>query len=131
MKRRAIWKLAACAAALLAVCAIGATPQNEETSRRIEITAKRFKFDPNEITVKRGESVVLAIHSTDVTHGLDLPDLGVKTDIPNGKVIEVPITPSAVGDFTGVCNHFCGVGHGSMTFTVHVVEQTTSFETPQ
>ena len=33
--------------------------------RRIEVTAKRFEFSPSEITLKRGEPVVLIIKSAD------------------------------------------------------------------
>ena len=41
--------------------------------RRIEVTAKRFGYDPGEITVKKGQPVVLVIKSADVDHGLLLP----------------------------------------------------------
>jgi len=39
-----------------------------ESPRRIEITAKRFTYNPEVITLKRGEPVVLVLHSIDVTH---------------------------------------------------------------
>jgi cytochrome c oxidase subunit 2 len=38
-----------------------------------------------------------------------------------GHVTEVKLTPGTVGDFKGKCGHFCGSGHGSMVFTIHVV----------
>jgi cytochrome c oxidase subunit II len=109
-------------ALLLAVCVLGAARQTDDAPRRIEITAKRFAFTPNEITLKQGQPVVLVLHSEDVTHGMFIPDLGVKTDIPAGKSVEVPLTPDKTGDFNGMCGHFCGINHGSMTFTVHVTE---------
>jgi cytochrome c oxidase subunit 2 len=109
-------------ALLAATSTFGVSLRQDETPRRIEITAMRFSYGPNEITLKRGEPVDLVIHSTDVTHGLEIKGLGVKVDIPNGRLTEVPLTPTDAGDFDGQCSHFCGEDHGSMTFTVHVVE---------
>jgi cytochrome c oxidase subunit II len=42
----------------------------QEVARTIEIHAKRFSFDPAEITVKKGEAVKLVITSEDVEHRL-------------------------------------------------------------
>jgi cytochrome c oxidase subunit II len=90
--------------------------------KTISITAQRFSFSPNEITVKKGEEVTLEITTKDVSHGLVIEDLGVRTEIKKGQSAEVKFTPETVGTFEGKCAHFCGKGHGSMTMTVHVVE---------
>src|SRR5262249_40135747 len=37
--------------------------------RVVAVTAKRFEFEPKEVHVKKGESVVLEVTSQDVTHG--------------------------------------------------------------
>jgi heme/copper-type cytochrome/quinol oxidase subunit 2 len=47
----------------------------QESPRRIEVTAKQFEFQPSEITVKKGQPVVLVIKSADVAHGLRFRDL--------------------------------------------------------
>jgi cytochrome c oxidase subunit II len=102
---------------------IAATPlAADQAPHTITITAQRFYFSPNEITVKKGEEVTLVIQSQDVKHGLVIEDLGVRTEVKKGESSEVKFTPEAVGTFGGKCAHFCGKGHGSMTFTVHVVE---------
>ena len=93
-----------------------------ESPNTITISASRFKFEPNEITVKKGEEVVMIIQSQDVTHGLLLKDFGVKTEIKKGQSTEVKFTPQTAGTFEGKCAHFCGKGHGSMKMTIHVVE---------
>jgi len=93
-----------------------------ETPRRIEITASKFSYNPNRITLKKGEPVVLVLHSTDTTHGLKIPDLNVNTEIKKGKESEIPLDPTQTGEFKGKCAHFCGSGHGSMTIEVDVVE---------
>jgi cytochrome c oxidase subunit 2 len=88
----------------------------------VEITAKRFEYEPSEITVKKGEPVLLVVTSQDVSHGLRLRELNVdlKIDKPGGTA-EVQFTPDLVGDFVGHCSVFCGASHGSMALTLHVV----------
>ncbi len=93
-----------------------------EASKTVTITASRFTFEPNEITVKKGEEVTLVLQSKDVTHGLLIEEFGVRTDVKKGQPTEVKFTPGTAGTFEGKCAHFCGKGHGSMTLTVHVVE---------
>jgi cytochrome c oxidase subunit 2 len=93
-----------------------------ETPRKIEIVASRFSYNPNIITLKKGELVVLVFHSTDVTHGFKLSEMNIMSDIKKGKDTEVTFTPSEVGHFVGKCAHFCGKGHGSMTLEIDVIE---------
>ena len=89
--------------------------------QRIEITAKRFDFTPNEITVKVGQPFIIVLKSADVAHGLRVRDLGIDMKVKAGQTSQVEFTPSKVGDFVGHCSVFCGSGHGSMTFKLHVV----------
>ena len=106
-------------------CGIALSPlaaAGDGTPKTVSITAQRFSFSPNEITVKKGEEVTLEITSKDVSHGLVIEDLGVRTEIKKGESAEVKFTPETVGTFEGKCAHFCGKGHGSMTMTVHVTE---------
>lgn len=99
-----------------------AAPGQSSAPRRVEITVSRFSYSPAEITLKEGEPVILALSSTDVTHGLSIKELGVKTDIKKGQEVEIPLTPTQTGTFQGKCSHFCGKGHGSMILTVNVVK---------
>jgi cytochrome c oxidase subunit 2 len=100
-----------------AALASGQTPP-----RRIEVTAKRFDFAPSEITLKKGEPVVLVLKSADVAHGVRFRELGVTVNAGKGQTGEVTFTPDKTGTFVGHCSVFCGSGHGSMTLTLHVVE---------
>lgn len=102
-----------------AQCAIGA--QAQAAPQRIDITAKRFSFAPNEITVKRGQPVTVIVTSADVGHGLRIRELNIDLKVKAGGQAEVTFTPDKVGDFKGHCSVFCGSGHGSMTFIIHVV----------
>lgn len=90
--------------------------------QRIEITAKRFTYDPDEITLKKGQPVVLVIKSVDVTHGFRVRELNVDAKIPLGAPKEVNLTPQKTGDFVAHCSVFCGPKHGSMALKIHVVQ---------
>ena len=94
----------------------------EYAPRRIEVHARRFSFQPAEITLKKGESVTLALTSDDVPHSLLIEGLHVNSTMTKGHITEVTITPAMAGDFKGRCGRFCGSGHGSMTFVAHVVD---------
>jgi len=113
----------ALAACLLALTTFSfAAARSEETPRRIEITAKKFSFDPGEITLKKGQPVVLVVKSADVGHGLRIRELNVDVKVRAGGVAELRFTPDKAGDFVGHCSVFCGSGHGSMTVKLHVVD---------
>jgi cytochrome c oxidase subunit 2 len=94
----------------------------QTNARRIEVTAKRFEFDPGEVTLKKGEPVDLVLKSVDVPHGIRIRELGVQLKAPKGGTSEVRFTPEKVGTFVGHCYVFCGEGHGKMTITLHVVD---------
>jgi len=86
----------------------------------IDITAKRFAFSPEKITLKKGQTVKLRLHSQDVTHGFFLRPLKLDEEIPAGQTVEVSVTPQASGTFTTICDHFCGANHGNMNMTIVV-----------
>lgn len=88
----------------------------------VEITAKRFEFVPNKITLKKGEPVTIRLTSADVVHGFFLRPLKIDELISPDKPTEVTVTPQTAGTFTTICDHFCGVNHGSMKMTVVVEE---------
>jgi cytochrome c oxidase subunit 2 len=90
--------------------------------KRIEVAAKRFAYTPSEITLKKGEPVVLVLRSDDVAHGIKFKELGLDTEMHRGAIAELAFTPMQTGDFVGRCSRFCGAGHGSMTLTLHVTE---------
>jgi len=94
----------------------------QDPPKRIEITAKRFAYDPGEITLKKGQPVVLSIKSLDVAHGLRFRELNLNAKIDKGGSAELRFTPDKTGDFVGHCSVFCGSGHGGMALTLHVVD---------
>ena len=115
------------AAASLFVLVLLAGPSSARSAeagppRVVEITAKRFEFTPKEITLKKGETVTLRVHSEDVTHGFFSKKLGIDADIVPGKALDLTVTPAEAGSFNVICNHFCGAGHANMKMKVVVAE---------
>lgn len=94
----------------------------QDAPKRVEVTAKRFTYEPSEITVKKGQPVVLVIKSLDVAHGLRFRDLNLNAKVKKGGSTELRFTPDKTGDFVGHCSVFCGSGHGGMTLTLHVTD---------
>jgi len=90
--------------------------------RVVEITAKKFEFTPNEIMLKKGEPVILRVTSIDHVHGFMSKPLRFDTDIAVGKPTDVALTPDTAGDFTVICDHYCGTGHGGMKMKISVIQ---------
>jgi len=87
----------------------------------VEVTAKRYAFQPAEITLRKGQPVDLVVRSADVAHGLRVRELNLDIKINKGSIASVNFTPEKVGTYVGHCSVFCGAGHGRMTLTIHVV----------
>jgi cytochrome c oxidase subunit II len=108
--------------ALFSVSAGLSQPSGSGAPPRIEITAKRFAFEPGVVTLKKDETVLLVLKSVDVRHGLRIRELELDLKASKDKPAEMLFTPHKAGNFLGHCSVFCGAGHGSMKITFHVVE---------
>jgi cytochrome c oxidase subunit 2 len=128
MTRQSTFRVAAAGLALVAgLLAVASPPARaQEEPRVIVITAKRFEFSPNQITLAKGETVKLQVKSEDVTHGLFVRPLGIDTEIVPGQVTELTVTPQQAGTYRAICDHFCGAGHGGMKMTIVVGERPAS-----
>jgi cytochrome c oxidase subunit II len=110
--RRQVLKAAMAAAGASALHAAWAQAQREP--RVIEMTARRFSYEPKEIVLKAGEAVVIAIRSLDFIHGMNLPDLGLRLDLVPGRMTRLNLHPKVPGAIDFVCDNFCGDGHEEM-----------------
>lgn len=76
------------------------------------ITAKSWEFNPNVITVKKGDHVKLTLSSINGTHGFSLPAYNINEKLVPGeppKVVE--FDADKAGEFDFRCNIMCGAGH--------------------
>ncbi len=103
-------------------CSTGSYAMADEKEQVIQITAKRFEYSPNKITLKKGISVVLEFISLDRLHGFSCPGLRIRSDIFPDKKTRLRFTPDKVGTFPFHCDNFCGSGHEGMTGTIIVEE---------
>jgi cytochrome c oxidase subunit II len=111
-----------CEIGLVGVPSIIDLTRASDEPKLIEISAKKFEFTPSQITLKKGEPVILRLSSSDRVHGFMSKPLKIDTDIPADKSEDVTVTPDTAGDFTIICDHYCGTGHGNMKMKVTVVE---------
>lgn len=88
----------------------------------IKITAKKFEYSPNKITLKKGVPVTLELTSLDRLHGFNCPDLKIRSDVSPEKVSTINFTPEKTGTFEFHCDVFCGIGHEQMTGTITVTD---------
>jgi cytochrome c oxidase subunit 2 len=82
--------------------------------KTFDITAKQWEFDPATITVNEGDRVRLTVTSTDVEHGIAIPDFGVSEKLHPNEPVTVEFVADKKGTFRFFCNVFCGSGHGGM-----------------
>ena len=95
--------------------------QAQPKARIIPVVARKFTYEPAEITLKLNEPVIFQLTTQDVVMGFSVPDFGVRATIVPGQRIELPMTPTKIGEFTFLCDVFCGSGHENMEGTLRVV----------
>ena len=105
---------------LVIVAAALAVRAQDPAPREISITAKRFEFTPNQITLKRGEPVTLHVSALDRDHGFYQKDLKIDLDLTPDHESVVTITPETAGRYVAICDNFCGSGHGNMKMVINV-----------
>jgi len=105
-----------CAVAVAAAVLENSRPSAQSTEPRvIEITARRFAFEPSEIEAAVGERLQLVVRSADGVHGLEIKKLKIKKEIPRGgEPVTIEFTPTTEGSFPVVCSEYCGKGHNDM-----------------
>ena len=105
-------------AAGLALFGIYAPAQPAE--RIIKIVARKFEYEPDKIMLRVGEPVLLELTSPEVLMGFSAYELGLRSDIPPGRVTPLRFTPSKPGNFEFSCDVFCGSGHEEMSGVIIV-----------
>ena len=92
----------------------------------VKITARRFEFNPQTITLRKGRPARLIITSEDVTHGFTIDEFNIKVRVEAKETKIVEFTPDRAGRFRIYCSVYCGDGHEEMSGELLVEEQATS-----
>src|SRR5712664_3001547 len=93
----------AATAAILAAASVVTYVAAQPKAKVIKITAKRFDYTPGNLTLKKGEPVILEFTTLDVLMGFNLPDFNLRADIVPDKVTRVRFVPDKTGTFTFLC----------------------------
>jgi cytochrome c oxidase subunit II len=80
----------------------------------VQMTAKKFEFNPEVVTVKKGEHVKLVITATDRDHGFKLDAFKINQHLKKGEPTTVEFTADQAGEFPFQCSVICGMGHHKM-----------------
>lgn len=108
-----------------AACAATAVPDDAGSAvtsgaEVIELTARRWSYEPESITLHKDVPTTLRLKSEDVHHGFNLPELGIRADVLPGQTTELHVTAHHAGTFAFHCDYFCGAGHEEMSGQVVV-----------
>ncbi len=87
---------------------------SETGVREIRMTARKYRFDPQEIRVREGERVRLLITALDRKHGIRIKEFGVKTVLEKGKETVVEFVAERAGEYKFKCSVRCSWGHRRM-----------------
>ncbi|MBI5461203.1 MAG: cytochrome C oxidase subunit II [Gammaproteobacteria bacterium] len=74
------------------------------------------------LELERGKSYRLHLSSLDWQHGFSLQPLNVNMQVIPGYEMVITVTPDSSGEFTVVCNEYCGIGHHTMLGKIFVVD---------
>ncbi len=74
------------------------------------------------LRLKRGETYRLHLSSVDVQHGFSLQPLNLNFMVLPGYDYVVTITPTKAGEYSVICNEYCGVGHHLMITKIIVTD---------
>ena len=106
---------------LLAPPSLNAQKDGGQEAKVIEVTARKFEFEPSRIEVTEGERVQLVVRSADGVHGVGIKKFNVGRIVPRGgKPVTIDFVASEAGTFPILCTEECGDGHEDMRGTLVV-----------
>jgi len=98
--------------------------RNADGSLTVTLVAARYGFYPPRIEVPADTTVTFRIASADVLHGVHVPFTNMTTMVVPGYVSEVTTAFPRPGEYSLLCNEYCGLGHDSMWSRLVVVPKT-------
>jgi cytochrome c oxidase subunit 2 len=85
------------------------------------LLAKMWTWSPV-LKLRKGETYKIHLSSMDLQHGFSLQPLNMNFQALPGYDFVLTMTPTSAGEFTIVCNEFCGIGHDRMVGKILVEE---------
>lgn len=109
---------------------LGVTKVDDE-NYIVNIVATAFNYDAGvdedgapikTIRIPKGANVLYQVVTPDVIHGFNIAGTNVNMMVEPGYVSSMEVQMNTAGEFTLLCNEYCGVGHHMMFTTVEVYE---------
>ncbi|MDH3639139.1 MAG: cytochrome C oxidase subunit II [Gammaproteobacteria bacterium] len=72
---------------------------------------------------EKGKSYRVHMSSLDWQHGFSLQPVNINVQVHPNYDMVVTMTPTEAGEFSVVCNEFCGIGHHNMVGKIYVVDK--------
>lgn len=98
---------------------------------QLAMIAQAFSFQPGEVTLPVGEAIDFHFTSRDVIHGLHVPGTGINVELIPGEHVTLSYTFDNPGEYTVVCNQYCGVAHHNMLGKIRVVDDYGRIESAE
>jgi cytochrome c oxidase subunit II len=90
---------------------------------QLNIVVHAFAFTPNQIEIPKGAKVTINVTTKDVIHGFQVPGTNINMMVEPGYINTLTHTFNKPGEYTILCNEYCGAGHHMMTGRIKVVEK--------
>ena len=72
------------------------------------------------LELEQGKTYRLHLSSMDWQHGFSLQPENINVQVIPGYEMVIKITPNKSGEYTVVCNEYCGIGHHAMIGRIYV-----------
>jgi len=85
----------------------------------VYVVARLWNFWPI-LELEKGKTYRLHLTSMDFNHGFSLQPVNINIQMVPGFEHVVTVTPNQAGEYSVVCNEFCGIGHHQMVGRLYV-----------
>lgn len=85
------------------------------------LLASTWQWSPI-LELQKGQTYRIHLSSKDLQHGFSLQPVNYNLQVLPGYDYVMTLTPMEVGEFTIVCNEYCGIGHHLMVGKLIVTE---------
>ncbi len=87
----------------------------------VYILARLWQWYPI-LELEKGKEYRIHLSSMDWQHGFSLQPLNINLQVLPGYEMVLKMAPDSAGEFTIVCNEYCGIGHHTMVGKIYVKE---------
>lgn len=87
----------------------------------IYLQARMWRWDPV-LKLKKDQTYRLHVSSMDLNHGFSLQPMNMNFQVVPGYDHVLTITPTSAGNYSVICNEFCGALHHTMAGKIIVEE---------